>query len=314
MKHFTRTEDLSKEEYLEIFRRMEIFKKGIDEGKDFTDLCPGKVIATMFFQESTRTSASLKAAMIRLGGGWFGMDGIKGTYLESGEEDLEDTLNGVAPICDIMAIRHKSFDLTEFAEKGFRVPLINAMCGSEEHSIAGAIFPYMLLRRSKSLNGLKVGIYGMTKSSRPMKAAVKVLSYFGVEFYEDSVIDEFTLPQKIKDTVIEHGSKYIQDKLDNFIDKVDFLFVIEGLPQSGEDENLVNKFNKAFVPISNAHLARIKKETFINVDEPRATTDGRLVALKETDGDPRMISKDLMELIVHGNMALITYLLGIEVK
>ena len=196
----------------------------------------------MFFQESTRTSATLKAAMVRLGGGWFGMDGIKGTYLESGEEDLEDTLNGVAPICDIMAIRHKSFDLTEFAEKGFRVPLINAMCGGEEHSISGLIYPYLVKKHFNGIEGIKVGIYGMSKASRPTKAMIKVLSKFGVEIYEDSVIDEFALPQNIKDIIIKNGSKYFKDKLNNFVNKVDFLFIVEGLPQAGEDPALVDKF------------------------------------------------------------------------
>lgn len=314
MKNFTRTEDFTTEEYLEIFRRVEIFEKGLAEGKNFTHLCPGKVIATEFFQESLRTSASLKAGMVKLGGGWFGIDGIKGTYLESGEEDMDDTLYGVAPLCDIMGVRHKDFDLTAFAEKGFRVPLINAMCGGEEHSIAGIGFPYVAKKRLGKLEGLKIGMYGMTKSSRPMKAAAKVLGRFGVEFIEDSVIPEFRLPEHIQKIVEAAGSTYRQDKLENFIGEVDYLFVIEGLPQSGEDLALVDKFNKAFVPFSKEHLAKMRKDAIIDVGEPRATTDGRLVALKETDDDPRMVGKEMIGSMIFINMALITYLLGVEVK
>src|SRR3989338_5601034 len=144
MRHFTRTEDLTNKEYLEMHRRTKIFDEGIARGENFTHLCPGKVIATEFFQESTRTSASLQAAMMKLGGGWFGIAGIKGTYLETGEEDLEDTLRGVAPIADIMAVRHKDFDLTAFAASGFPIPLINAMSGSEEHSLSGTAILYTL--------------------------------------------------------------------------------------------------------------------------------------------------------------------------
>ncbi len=314
MKNFTRTEDFATEEYLEMFRRMEIFEKGIKEDKNFTHLCPGKVIATEFFQESLRTSASLKAAMVKLGGGWFGIDGIKGTYLEAGEEDMEDTLYGVAPLCNIMAVRHKDFDLTAFAEKGFRVPLINAMCGGEEHSMAGVGYPYITKKHFGKLEGLKIGIYGMSKSSRPMKAGVKVLSRFKMEFYEDSVIPEFKMPDHIVKVMEENGSTYKQDKLENFIGEVDYLFVIEGLPQAGENPALVDKFNKAFIPFSNEHLARVRKDAIIEVGEPRATTDGRLVALKETDSDPRMVGKELLEIMIYMNMALITYLLGVDVK
>lgn len=299
---------------MEIFRRTEIFEEGIKQGKNFTHLCPGKVISTMFFQESTRTSAILQAAIIRLGGGWFGIAGIKGTYLESGEEDMEDTLYGVAPVCDIMAVRHKNFDLTAFAQKGFRVPLINAMCGGEEHSIGAVAYAYLAKKYLKDLKGLKIGIYGMSKSSRPMKAGAKVLSRFGVEFYEDSVIPEFQLPEHIREIISNNGSVYHEDKLENFISKVDYLFIVEGLPQAGEDPSLVDKFNKAFTPFSNKELAKVKESAIIDVGEPRATTDGRLVALKETDSDLRIVGKKLLESAVYNTMALITYLLDIEVK
>lgn len=313
VKHFTRTEDFTTREYGEIFRRTKIFEEGVKQGKDFTHLCPGKVIASYFFQESTRTSAIVQAAMIRLGGGWFGIAGTAGTYLASGEEDLEDTLNAIAPLCDVMAIRHKDLDLTKLAKKGFPVPLINAMCGGEEHSIAAVIFSYMAKKRLGRLKGLKVGIYGMSKSSRPMKAGAKVLGRFGVSFYEDSVIPEFKLPDHIIKTIRKHGSTYRQAKLKDFISKVDYLFVVEGLPQAGEDPKLVDKFNKKFVPFSKKHLAKVKKKAIIDVGEPRATTDGRLVALKETDRDPRMIASDMLEVAVYNTMAIITYLLGVDV-
>lgn len=62
---------------------MKIFEEGFKQGDNFANLCLGKIIASMFLQESTRTSDSIKAAIVKLGGGWFGMDVIKGIYLES---------------------------------------------------------------------------------------------------------------------------------------------------------------------------------------------------------------------------------------
>ncbi len=313
-KHFTRTEDFTTEEFLEIIRRAKIFDKGIKNGKNFTHLCPGKILATMFFQESTRTSASLKASIVRLGGGWFGIDGIKGTYLETGEEDMEDTLNGLASVCDIMAIRDKSFNLTQFARKGFRVPLMNAMCGNEEHTLSAPTLLYLAKEKFGNIKNLKIGIYGMTKSSRPTKAAVKVFSRFGVKFYEDSVVPEFKLPKYIRKIIKDNNSVYMESKLNDFIDKVDYLFIVEGLPQSGENPELIKKFNKAFVPFSKNHLKKIKKTAIVNAFEPRTTTDGRLTALKETDNDPRMQTKLLIEKFNYTTMAIITYLLNIDVE
>lgn len=314
MKHFTRTEDFTTEEYLEIFRRMEIFEEGLAQGKSFAHLCPGKVLSTMFFQESTRTSASLQAAIARLGGGWFGIAGIKGTYLESGEEDLEDTLNGVAPLCDIMAIRHKDFDLTSFAEKGFRVPLLNAMCGGQEHAIGGILYPYIIKQKLNKLENIKVGIYGMNKSSRPTKAAVKVLSRFGIKIYEDPSITEFKLPQEIRKMILDHGSFYEEAKLENFIGEIDFLAVAEGLPQAGEDPCMVDKFNKAFIPFTRETAVKMKKSAFFSVGGPKIMTDGRMVAEKEIDNHPQNLSQYVLGCMPIANMALITYLLDVKVK
>ena len=95
-----------------------------------------------------------------------------------------------------------------------------------------------------------MGIYGMTKSSRPAKAYLKVLSRFKVTFYEDPVVPELATPEEIKKIVKKNGAKHITDKLENFIDQVDVLLVVEGLPQAGEDSKVVDKFNKNFVPIN----------------------------------------------------------------
>lgn len=312
MKHFTQTKDFSKEDYLEIFRRAQIIEDGIKQGKEFTHLCPGKVMATMFLQESTRTSASVQSAIIKLGGGWFGMSGIKGTYLESGEESVEDTLKGVAPLCDIMAVRHKDFDLSALAAKGFRVPLINAMCGREEHSIGAMAYCYFLRRKLGTLAGKKIGFYGLIKSSRPAKAMARAMSHFGVIFYEDAVIPEFQLPKNIFQEVAQNGCQYIQTKLDNFIGEVDCLIVTEGLPQAGEDPKVMEKFNQNFSPISQKELDLLKRDAILIIDEPRAMSDGRSVAMPEVDSDKRESTKEALESIIYTNMALITYLLNIK--
>ncbi len=315
MKNYTQTDDFATKDFEEICRRATLFQNGLERGENFTHICPGKVMATEFFQESTRTSASLQAAMVKLGGGWFGISGIKGTYLESGEEDLEDTLLGVAPLCDIMAIRHKTLDLPKVAKKGFPVPLINAMCGDTEHSIAGLAILHTLKRYWKNqLKGKKVGLYGMTKSSRPAKAYLKILSRYQMEFVEDPVVPELATPRAIQNIIKKNKSTYRQDKLENFLSEVDLLFVIEGLPQAGEDPKVIKKFNQKFVPFSKKHLKQAKSDVFIMVGEPRATTDGRLVALKETDNDPRVRGKEMIKNIIYCNMALISYLLDIKVK
>ncbi|MFA6896065.1 MAG: hypothetical protein WC242_02525 [Candidatus Paceibacterota bacterium] len=311
-KHLIKAEDFTKEDYLEVCRRAKIFQEGIEKGKDFTHLCPGKVLATLFFQESTCTSTILQSAIIRLGGGFVGISGTAGTYDASGEEDIEDFLRSYAPACDIMAVRHKSLNLDDFSAD-FPIPLVNAMCGSDEHTNGSLTMIYSLSRRNFDFKKSTVGFYGMTKSSRPIKAMIKMLSIMGVTMYEDPVIDEFETPPHIKDFVKKTGGQLIRGKLEDFISKVDSLIIMEGLPQPGEDPGLVEKYNKLVKIFTEKDLELVKPDAFIQYVTPRILTDGRLTVEKEVDKDSRVIVKDFLREWVYASMGLYTYLLNVKV-
>src|SRR4051812_2418666 len=102
-KHFISTDSLNKEQILEVLRRAAVFR----QGGDFTHLARGKALGLMFFQESTRTVSIFQSAIIKLGGGWLGMPNPAGSYVAAGEESVEHTLAAVAPMADVMAVRHK---------------------------------------------------------------------------------------------------------------------------------------------------------------------------------------------------------------
>ena len=87
MKHLIYSKDLKKEEYDEILRR---FNKFVKDGIP-NDICRGKIIATLFFQSSTRTMTMFQTAMIRAGGGWVGVIGEDAISMSKGES-LEDTI------------------------------------------------------------------------------------------------------------------------------------------------------------------------------------------------------------------------------
>jgi aspartate carbamoyltransferase catalytic subunit len=311
MKHFTQTLDFTAKEYNEIFRRAKLFQD--KPTKKHAELCRGKILAVMFMQESTRTLASNQAAILRLGGGWLGMTSAKGSYVESGEESMEDTLLSIAEYADIMAVRDKKFDLSAFAAKS-PIPLMNAMCGGDEHTQGGLAYAYTIYRRRGSLKDLTIGIYGMTKSSRPTKALLKALSLFGATFYEDSVVAGLQTPADIKKIVEHNGSKIITSKLDDFIDKIDFLFIVEGLPQAGEDPKLVDLYNSQFKIMGAQDIKKMRSNTLFMYGMPSVMTDGRLIVKKEEmDKDPRMIGYAMIKEIVYANMGVITYLLDIKV-
>jgi len=314
MRHYAKVEDLNKEEYLELCTRMEYFLKGLEEKKDFTSLCPGKVMATMFFQESARTASTLQSAMIALGGGWLGIAGTEGTYIGSGEESIEDFLKSYGKVSDIMGIRHKELDL-ETVRKDFPVPLINGMCGKSEHTLGALGFVCTLNHVLGRLQGLKIGIYGMASASRPAKAFVKALSYFQPTFYVDPVIPEFALPDDIIAFAEAKGAKIINAPLADWISEVDYLNITEGLPQAGTDENLVNRFNEKYRILTVAQdISKMKENSCFMFIMPSKMTDGRSVSSPELDSHEKCITWLFLDQWKPVTMALITFLLEVEVK
>ena len=311
MRHYTRVEDFTKDEYFELCRRTKYFVDGLKRNQDFTDLCPGKVMATMFFQESARTSSSLQSAMIALGGDWLGIAGVEGTYIGSGEEGLDDFLKSYALVSDVMAVRHKELDL-ETIKSDFPVPLINAMCGKSEHPFGALGWVCTLSTILGDLAGIKIGIYGMAGASRPSKALVKAMSYFKPTIYIDSVIPEFGLPDDIIEFAKANGAKIINEPIGNFINEIDFLNIVEGLPQAGTDEDTINKFNEKYQVLTVEDISKMKDRSYFMYVMPAKMTDGRSVCSPELDKNEKNIIWRFLAEWKPTAMALITFLLGVK--
>jgi len=310
IRHYSQVNDFTKKDFEEVLRRAKIFDVN---GKDFTNVAPGKVLGLGFFQESTRTASGAESAIIRLGGGWNGIPSPAGSYVNIGEESMEDTLDSLSDSANILIVRHKSFDLTSYSKKA-TVPLINGMCGGDEHS-AGAIgMGYTLKKKLGNIDNLKIGFYGMVKSSRPAKANIRLLAKYGATFYVDPVVSEFDTPEFIRKEAEAAGAKFVSAKLEDFIGEVDFLNVIEGLPQPGEDPKVLEQYNKKFKIMGKKDFARVRKDAAFYYCMPAMMTDGRtIVNIAEADADSRCLSHAMLREWTPVMMALITYLLDIKV-
>ncbi|MFH1426627.1 MAG: hypothetical protein ABIG66_04360 [Candidatus Kerfeldbacteria bacterium] len=308
---FVHTTDFSKEDYDEIFRRAKIFEEGIKAGKDFTHLMPGKVLASMFLKESTRTMTSAQSAIIRLGGAWTGLTGTAGTYLATGEEDVYDICESIAEVADLMYLRYNDVDPKELAKK-INIPLINGMCGGDEHATGAMALAYPWSKRI-DLTGKTIGMYGMVSSSRPMKAIASMLAPYGVKFVIDPVVDVFKFPEHITKLATERGATIEYKPWEEWIGDADAFIWVEGLPQAGEPEENVKKFNEKFHQFTAADIKRAKDDALFLACMPRMTTDGRLTMAKDCDDHPNNSSFEALNLFVYVTMALYTYLLDVKV-
>lgn len=308
LKHLVSSQDLKKEEYDEIFRRFNKFmKEGISP-----DLCRGKVVATLFFQPSTRTMNCFQSAMLRAGGGWIGVTSEEGLSMGKGET-LEDTIKEYGSFADCIVMRHPDDDSAARAAGVATVPFINGGSGSREHGVAVAMILCTTAHYlGRSFQGLKIGVYGTPEINRVMKAMVPILGFYGVDLVIDD-LGHFPLPKEIEERAKANGLKSLKyDKLDNFIGDVDVLFVTRGL-QKGiippdkfppEKEEMILKL---YHPITKNDVAKMRKDAILSMLKPRI-----FEIEKDVDDDPRAVYAR-PEPYVEAGLAVMTYLLGIEV-
>ncbi len=307
-KHLVYSQDLSKQEYDEIFRRFEKFvKQGIP-----SDLCRGKVVATLFFQPSTRTMNMFQSAMIRAGGGWIGVTDENAISMGKGET-LEETIREYSSFADCIVMRHPDDDSAERAARAASVPFINGGAGSREHGVAGGLMLCTVRHYlGRPLEGLKIGIYGTPEINRATKAMVPLLGMYGVDLYIDD-LGHFPLPKDVEDAAKTQGLKSLKyDKLKNFISEIDVLFVTRGL-QKGiippdkfppEKEELILK---SYRPISKQDVAKMRQDAVLYMIKPRIFEID-----KDVDADPRAVYAR-PEPFVEVALAVMTYLMGIKV-
>jgi aspartate carbamoyltransferase catalytic subunit len=175
MRDLIRVEDLSREEIegvLDLAREMEVLR---EMG---SDLCKGRILATMFYEPSTRTRLSFESAMSRLGGSVLGFADPQATSFVK-EETLADTVHMVCTYADLIAIRHPRAGAARLAAEHSSVPVINAGDDAHEHPTQTLTDLYTLRQLKGRLSGLAVGICGDLRYGRAAHSLAYGLAMFG---------------------------------------------------------------------------------------------------------------------------------------
>ena len=152
------------------------------EGKGALNLLKGKILATLFFEPSTRTRLSFEAAMQRLGGGVISLGSLEGSSVAKGES-LTDTARTVAQYADIIVLRHPRQGSAKEAADAVSVPVINAGDGAGQHPTQALLDIYTIRKELGSLKNLKVCLAGDLKYGRTVHALAEVLSLFGARLF-----------------------------------------------------------------------------------------------------------------------------------
>jgi len=224
--------DYSKEEILAI----------LDSAADFEanpnrKTLDGKVIATLFFEPSTRTRLSFETAVVRLGGSIIGFSDAA-TSSSSKGETLNDTILMVSCYADAIVMRHPLEGAARFASEVAPVPIINAGDGSNQHPSQTLLDLYSILKTQGTLENLTICLVGDLKYGRTVHSLIMAMSHFHPTF-------KFIAPDELK----------MPDEYKVFCDKNDIAYT--------EVNELTDNFNDSDI----LYMTRVQKERFQDLME-----------------------------------------------
>lgn len=270
-----------------------------DNPKKYAHCCDGKIMATLFYEPSTRTQMSFQTAMLRLGGTIIGFDNPATSSVAKGE-NLKDTTKIVSGYADIMVMRHPSEGSAKAAALTAECPIINAGDGGHLHPTQTLTDMLTLHKEKGRTENLTIGLCGDLKNGRTVHSLCKALScYKGNRFILIST-KELRLPFYIKDILNAHGCEFKEvDSIDEAIPQLDVLYMtrIQRERFSSEEEY---ERQKDVYRLDHDKMLKARNDLIVLHPLPRVDE----IAI-DVDNDPRALYFKQAEYGMYVRMALI---------
>lgn len=213
--------DFTAEEILLILKKAEAIEKMSDEEK--LSLMHGKIVATMFYEPSTRTKLSFESAAMRLGANILYFD-TEHSSVKKGES-FSDTIRMVESYSDIIVIRHPLDGAARLAASVSHKPVLNGGDGSNQHPSQTLLDLYTIMKEKGTLENLHIAFTGDLKYGRTVHSLVKALEHFHpiIYFVSPSML---SMPQYLLDDLDDAGViYYIEENFTGCLDKLDVFYM-----------------------------------------------------------------------------------------
>lgn len=211
-----------------------------------SELLRGKVLASLFYEPSTRTRLSSETAMLRLGGNVITVASQEGSSLVKGET-LYDTARMMSLYADVIMLRHKEPGSVEEFSRGVLVPVINAGDGAHEHPTQALTDIFTLEKEKKTIDGLTIAFIGDLKFGRTVHSLAYLLCHFSVKLIFVSP-SELSMPQEVKHLLREKGVYFEEtENLEDAIRRSDVLYMTRIQRERFESENSYKRFHGVYV-------------------------------------------------------------------
>lgn len=241
----------------------------IDHKEKYSHKCDGKILATLFFEPSTRTRLSFESAMLRLGGKVLGFSEASSSSTAKGET-LADTICVVSGYADIIAMRHPKEGAPMVASTKSLVPIINAGDGGHNHPTQTLTDLLTIKREKRRFDNLTIGLCGDLKFGRTIHSLIAAMSrYDNIKFVLISP-DELKLPDYIIHEVLEKNNiSYVEtDNMLEYMDELDILYMTRVQKERFFNEEDYLRL-KDFYILDKEKLAHAKKDLCILHPLPR---------------------------------------------
>jgi aspartate carbamoyltransferase catalytic subunit len=186
----------------------------------------GRILATLFFEPSTRTRFSFEAAMQKLGGGVLTAENARTNSSATKGESISDTVRVVSAYANVIAIRHYEEGAAEAASKISPVPIINAGDGSGEHPTQALADIYTIKKELGWLNGLRVALVGDLLYGRTIHSLLPMLSLYSGLTIDLISPSQLRLPLRYREYLTEKGIPFHEgEKLEGVIEQADVAYI-----------------------------------------------------------------------------------------
>lgn len=273
----------------------------------YAHACDGKILATCFYEPSTRTRLSFESAMTRLGGRVIGFSDAASSSASKGES-VSDTIRIISCYADICAMRHPKEGAPMVAAEKSSIPVINAGDGGHQHPTQ-TLTDLLTIRSMKGrLNNFTIGLCGDLKFGRTVHSLINALvRYEGINFIFISP-EELRVPDYITDMLKEKNIPYEEViRLEDVMPQLDFLYMTRVQKERFFNEEDYVRL-KDFYVLDKAKLALAKDDMLVLHPLPRVNEIS-----VEIDDDPRAAYFKQAQYGVYVRMALILTLLDITV-
>ncbi len=278
----------------------------IKSPSDFSSLCNGKILGTLFFEPSTRTRLSFESAIHRLGGDCIGFSESASSSTTKGES-LADTVRTVSNYTDIIAMRHPKEGSSVLASKYAEVPLINAGDGGHQHPTQTLTDLLTIWMTKRTLSNMTIGLCGDLKFGRTVHSLIKAMSRYENNKFVLISPEELKVPEYIKIFLESNNIEYTEvEKMEDVIGDLDILYMTRVQKERFFNEADYVRLKDSYI-LDNSKMKLASENLAVLHPLPRVNE-----IATEVDSDPRAVYFKQVKYGVIVRMALILKLLGVR--